>query len=516
MIPLKPQKEQWKSRFGVVFAAMGSAIGIGNFLRFPGLVAEYGGGHFIVPYMVALLLIGFPLVWAEWTLGKHAGSKSNFHNSLGLFVTIKNFRGASLIGALSLLVPLGIFMYYVIIESWSLYYMFQYLTNGMETLKEPAQFELLFKKFTGEFENASLFATITPVVICVLVCYFINFGITLRGITKGIEKVTLISIPLLFIFAFIILIRVLTLSNINPNFPERTIFNALGHMWNPGDLSAFLNINMWIAAAGQVFFSLSIGFGILIVYASYMSKKQSVLVSSASAMSGNVFAELSLGGMITVPASFIFFGASLISSNTFGMGFVTLPNVFVHMPFGRIMGFFFFSLLFIAAVTSSISMIQPVKVFFEEAFRLSHVKANLIVAAISLFGTGFILYFSKNQVALATIDFWVGTACIYILGTFISIFFAWSFGAKRGLNLLQERSSLRLPKISVFILKYVSPSYLIILFVVWLYKGLPGSLLALKESPIALLSFFFIGVLFLFLYICCLKALQNWKKRGLI
>jgi SNF family Na+-dependent transporter len=192
--------------------------------------------------------------------------------------------------------------------------------------------------------------------------------------------------PLMAVCAIVILIRVLTLGTPDPANPEQNVINGLGYMWNP-DFTALGNAQTWLAAAGQIFFSLSVGFGVIINYSSYMRKRDDVVLSGLTASSTNELFEVGFGGLITITAAFVFLGAAnlagAVQGGTFGLGFQTLPVVFAHMgPFGNLIGAIFFLMLFLAAITSSISMYQPSLAFFQEALGWSRQRATTLMVSI--------------------------------------------------------------------------------------------------------------------------------------
>ena len=492
----RKQREYWNSRIGVVFAVMGGAIGLGNYLRFPGLAARYGGGSFFISYIVALLLLGLPIMWVEWSLGRRGG-RHGFHSSPGIFHALSKNRFSTYLGVLGLVIPVGIFIYYVFIEAWCLYYAFQYLTNSLALGQNPEHYKSFFYSFLGFHENGALLQNgLSAAVYAVLLCYALNFIVIYRGINQGLELVARWAIPVLFLCSVIILIRVLTLGTPNPAIPEQNISNGLGYMWNPGGSEEFWsslwNAEMWLAAAGQIFFSLSVGFGVIISYGSYLRKNDDVFLSGLTAASGNIFAEIALGGLITIPAAFVFLGASGITDSSFSLGFISLPNVFAAMPGGQFIGFLWFFLLFIAAFTSSLSMLQPAVAFFQEGLHINRKTAIILLSFVCLIGTGFITYFSKESRALDILDFWIGTAFIYIMATILIIFFGWGIGAKEGLREAQQGSLIRLPqRFFVFIIKYISPLYLMVIFAFWLYDKMPFYWEQIQEEWIARYTVFF-------------------------
>lgn len=511
------KRENWGSLIGVVLAVMGSAIGLGNFLRFPGLAAKYEGGSFMIPYFFALLFLGIPISWLEWSLGRIGGEKG-FHSTPGIYRVLWKNPFSPYIGFLGLLVPVGIFMYYIYIEAWCLYYSYLYLVGHFPSYLDKTFYQDFFIKFTGIKQNGTVFyLEESGILYFLLLCYFINMLIIYKGIVKGIEFVSRIGIPLLFISAIIILIRVLTLGTPDPNYPERNLLNGLGFMWNPATteksfIESLMNADMWLAAAGQIFFSLSVGFGVIITYASYLKKNDDVLLSSTTSAAGNAFAEVALGGLITIPAAFVFLGKEGISDSVFQLGFITLPMVFEKMPIGGFFGFLWFFLLFVAALTSSISMLQPAIAFLEEGLGTGRRVSIVVLSFVTLIGSLFIVYFSKDLIALDTMDFWIGTFGIFVLAIFQVILGGWIVGIDKVIKEAQKGSIIQVPKFVKFIIKYVSPTYLIIIFVAWLIQKLPDYVKTLEENIDARITFFFIVLVAMFFIFLIIQAKRNWEK----
>jgi len=176
-----------------------------------------------------------------------------------------------------------------------------------------------------------------------------------------------------------------------------------------------------------------------------------------------------------IPAAFMFLGQAGVSNppGTFGMGFVALPNVFNQMPAGQFFGFLFFFLLFLAAVTSSLSMLQPSIALLEEGLGIGRKASVTMLSFITLTGATFVVYFSKDLLALDTIDFWMANFFIFILATFQIILFGWIVGIDKGMAELRRGAEIRLPNLLKFLLKYIAPLYLIIVFGLWCYYKLP-------------------------------------------
>jgi SNF family Na+-dependent transporter len=518
-------------------AVAGSAVGLGNFLRFPGLAAKYGGGAFMIPYFVSLLLIGIPICWCEWTLGRYGGLKG-FNSAPGIFRVFTRSGKSMYIGVLALIVPLVIYMYYVFIESWCLAYSWYYLAGKMpsETGADTKPFVDFFARYVGMNEDGLLLeGRLSPAVLFLIVAFVVNFILVYRGLSKGIETFCKWAMPALIIAAIIVLARVLTLGTPDPAHPEQNVSNGLGFMWNlkvPEGGSIWSIINpatnpeIWLQAAGQIFFSLSVGFGIIMTYASYLKPKDDVVLSGLTASATNEFCEVCLGGLITVPAAFIFLGGDTITNaagSSLKMGFFTLPAVFERMPIGHFFGFLWFFLLFLAAVTSSISMLQPVIAFLEEGFNLGRRASVTLLGLITCIGSFFVVYFSKDLEALDTMDFWVGQVCIFILGTLTVIFFGWVLGIDRGFEEAHKGSHIRIPSVFRFIIRYLSPLYLISIFCLFIQvniiqdAGKAGSyVFKVLHNPVTRITAGFILVLVVFFTLLVHLAGKRWRQNALV
>ena len=467
-------KEAFSSRLGVILAVAGSAVGLGNFLRFPGLAAQYGGGAFMIAYFVSLLVLGIPIGWAEWTIGRKGGL-AGFHSSPGIFHVIVHHRLGKYLGLLGFIIPVVVYMYYVYIEAWCLGYA---LNAAAGTFSQPGvNYGDFFASFTGAGANgASLHFGLHDVGIFVILVYALNFFFIYRGLSKGIEFVCKWGMPILIVIALIILGRVLTLGTPDPTKPDQNVLNALGYMWNPQDIATGLkNPQLWLAAAGQIFFSLSVGFGAIITYSSYLRKKDDVVLSGLTAASANEFCEVGLGGLITVPAAFVFLGAAGIAGQgTFSLGFNVLPYVFSKMPFGDFFATIFYLLLFIAAITSSLSMLQPGIAFFEEGLGLKRKSAMGLLAGLTGLGTLLVWWFSKDLKALDTMDFWIGTVGIFIQGMILVMVYSWYIGIEAAWAETHEGAAMRIPLFYKFILKYISPTFLLVVFVMFIAANVFG------------------------------------------
>jgi len=249
-----------------------------------------------------------------------------------------------------------------------------------------------------------------------------------------------------------------------------------------------LNPQLWLAAAGQIFFSLSVGFGVIITYSSYMRKKDDVVLSGLSATSANEFCEVALGGLITVPAAVAFIGVAGLAGaglGTFDLGFKVLPLVFAEMPLGNFFGALWFFLLFLAAMTSSISMLQPGIAFIEETMKADRKRSCAVLGMLTAIGCLFVVYFSADIKALDTLDFWVGTFLIFVLATIQIIIFGWVFGIDRGFKEAHEGAAIRIPPVYKFIMKFVSPVFLIVIFICFILTNVLGISLTGGEAQLS-------------------------------
>ncbi|MCS5618852.1 MAG: sodium-dependent transporter [Myxococcota bacterium] len=506
-------RNQWTSRVGVIFALAGSAVGLGNFLRFPGQAAENGGGAFMIPYFIAFLFLGIPICWAEWTMGR-MGGKMGHHSSPAIYGAVAGSRGWRYMGSLGVLIPIVIYMYYVVIEAWCLGYALAYLTGSIDLGSDPALYSEQSAAFFGNFVGieSNGFTSNGSIDTSFLLWGFvfaINFFLIYRGVSKGIEAFCKIAVPSMAVCAVIVLVRVLTLGTPNPELPDQNVLNGLGFMWNPKPMSgseswlaSLADPDIWLAATGQIFFSMSVGFGIIINYASYLKRDKDVVLTGLTASTTNEFFEVCLAGLITIPAAFIFLGAAGTTGGTFGIGFNALPIVFLHMPGGSFFGFLWFFMLFLAAITSSLSMLQPGIAFLEEGLNIDRNKSVTLLGLLTAAGSLFVVYNSKGLAALDTMDFWVGTAMIFVLATLQVILYGWVLGIEKGVEETKRGAELTLPSIFGFVIKYVSPVYLLSIFGLWCFNAMPGYVKGLAQGGVPLMTVGVIGaVLILFLFL---------------
>jgi neurotransmitter:Na+ symporter, NSS family len=557
-----PKREHWGSRLGIVLAVAGNAIGLGNFLRFPSLAAEYGGGSFLIPYFIALFLLGIPLMWVEWTMGRHGGIFGHF-STPGMFGRLTRSRWGTIVGSLGVSLPLLFAIYYTYIESWTFAYAtftatgqvfsedreatrselppevigltrsqllellgakpgsstipsdgkiavadwpssaslksFETLDVNHDKNLDEAELTPLLKplknlhtaRFLSEYqgiadvENRKHFTSLWPAISFWLITVGLNVWVLSRGINSGIEILAKIAMPLLFIFAIILVISVFSYGTPDPDIPTRNVWAGLDYVWKP-NFKSLLNPEVWLVAAGQIFFTLSIGTGSIQAYSCYLNKDQDCAMTGLATVSTNELAEVVLGGSIAIPIAVASFGLvatqAIAAGGSFNLGFVAMPVIFEQMPFGQILGTMWFSLLFFAGITSSVGLCQPMIAFMQEAFGWSRRASGLLCgAALLVFGFPIILLLGHGY--LDEYDNWVGTVGLILFGLIETIIFAWVFGYSKMREEMTRGQQLRIPEVFYPVIRYVVPIFLTTMLVAWIVQKFDDVILLGDAKP---------------------------------
>lgn len=508
------KREQWTSKLGIIFAVAGSAVGLGNFLRFPVQVTQNGGGAFLIPYFISFILLGIPLCWIEWTMGRYGG-KFSHGSAPGIFNIMVKHPIAKYLGAIGIFGPLVIFFYYVYVESWLLGYSFFSLFGVYNNISSSAGMKSFLTAFQGLGTN-QYFSGLTLTYILFIITFILNFYIIYKGVVKGIELLSRIAMPILAVLGIFLAIRIIFLHQQVPAHPDWNIINGFGFMWNP-DWKQLLNAKIWLAAAGQIFFTLSVGIGVILTYASYLHSKEDIALSSLTASSTNEFFEVLIGGSIIIPATFVFFGPmvsrEVAQSGSFNLGFVTMPLIFKQLPIGNIFGFCWFFLLFLAGITSSISILQPAISFLEDVLKLKKHQAVLYLGLICfLYSQIAVLLLGKGGVD--ELDFWGGTFLLVLFGMIEAIIFGWVFGIDKAWQELHYGADIKIPTIFKFIMKYITPLFLIIILTYWTIQQVVPTIL-MKGVPVENKTYILgirISLLVLFLFVLFLIRI-GWQKK---
>lgn len=491
------KRETWATKIGLIFAAAGNAIGLGNILRFPSKVALYGGGAFIVPYLISLILLGIPLMILEWVVGRYAGSKG-YGSMIGIMGEFfQQSRLSRVIGTFGVAIPVLIVCYYIYIESWTLGYaifsLFQKLPLPINTT-DPNLAIKPFLNFYKTYTKPSFWAILFLIITLMINGYILN-----KGVVKGIEITAKIGIPLLFLMGIFLSFVSLSINNWKG-------LEGLYFTFKP-NFSKLFDPQVWVEASGQVFFTLSLSMGAIATYASYVKKNEDVLKIGLYTIGMNEFVEIFIGGSIAIPAAFAIFGAEsipiLAKEGTFRIGFMSMPAILINLPFGTYLSFLWFFLLFIAALTSSLALIQPLIAVFEEEIKISHSKAtffSMIIVSIGAFLSAFIPGF------LDELDFWAGTLFLLIFGFIEILVFVWIFGVENFYKELNRDVFLKISKVWVYVFYITSFIFIGLLFYFWAIIKFPEYIKKLSWNLMISRGF----IIFLFLILIWI-ALKNKK-----
>ncbi|MFZ1291542.1 MAG: sodium-dependent transporter [Melioribacteraceae bacterium] len=455
-------KERWGSRVGLVLAMAGNAVGLGNFLRFPAQASQNGGGAFIIPYLISFILMGIPLLFIEWSIGRHGG-KYGHHSTPGMFDVMGKSKFLKYIGVFGLFSNLTIAAYYTYIESWTLAYVFHSLTGTFFNIK-PTDF---FPQYLGIHE-ASIFALPYEAFFFFIITLLLNVWILSRGLAKGIEVAAKIGMPLLILFGIVLVIKGLTLDTTDPGVIQSPLI-GLNFVWEP-NFSGLFNPTTWLAAAGQIFFTLSVGMGSIHCYSAYVKEKQDIALNASSAGWMNEFVEVVLGGSLLLPIATAYLGLQVVQASTaggsgFALGFLTLPTLFNNWGwFAPIAGAMWFGLLFFAGITSSLAMGQPILAFFNDEFKIPRNK-GAVLAGLAIFTLGFLCVWLYPGGSFDEFDFWTGTFSLVVFALLESIVFAYVFGIDKGWAEITRGADIIVPKFFKFAIKYITPFFISIIFI---------------------------------------------------
>ncbi|MCS7215044.1 MAG: sodium-dependent transporter [Thermodesulfovibrio sp.] len=489
------ERQSWGSKLGLILATAGNAVGLGNILRFPSKAALYGGGAFMVPYFISLFLMGLPLMIIEWVIGRYAGryGHGSMTGILGLFFNHASW--ARILGSIGVAIPLLICMYYIYIESWTLGFAFLSIfgeiptpvvtSNANEAIKPYLNF---FREYTNPSATAYFFLLLTIAI---------NWFILQKGVKKGIEITAKIGMPAIILFGFILGLICLSAGNWKG-------FEGLKFIYNL-NFSRISDPVVWIEASGQIFFTLSLGMGAIAVYASYTSPREDVIKAGMWTAGINEFVEIVIGASIAIPAAFAMFSAlaipELAKEGTFRLGFITMPAIFMSFPLGEYISFIWFLLLFFAALTSSLALIQPLIALFEDEMKWEHSKAvniSIILITLGAHLSAFVPNFIDE------LDFWAGCFLLLIFGLIEIFVFIWIFGINNFYNELTKNTNLKLPKFFVYIMGILSPLFIVFIIYYWVIKDFEN--IFFIDEPNKLIARVFIILFILFLSVIAVKS----------
>lgn len=487
------KREQWKTKIGLVLAMAGNAIGLGNFLRFPGKAAENGGGAFMIPYFISFVLMAIPLMWLEWTQGRFGGMRGH-GTTPGMFQAMWKSRIAKYIGVLGLFIPTIIVVYYTYIGSWtlgfSIYSLLDLLPKVDQSVLHPGMgaqeisglilqpFEEFRSNYTGKVAGEFLRVQFFTYIIFIFVL-LLSIWLLARGISKGIEILAKIAMPMLFIIGVLLMVRVFTLGH--PVSGSYGPLDGLSFLWEPKwfierngrEVFVLLDPRTWLEAAGQIFFTLSLGMGAIQCYASYLYKDEDVVLTGLATTSANGFAEVVLGGSLAIPAAAAFFGVTsaqiIASQGSFYLGFTSIPAVFGFLPAGNYLGFLWFLLLFLAALTSIVAMAQPMMAFLEDEIGMTRRQAAAVLGIFWFLSSHICIYIRGGWQVM---DFWAGTFGPPLLALVEVIIMMWIFGGDKIWNEMHRGALMRVPRFFYYTAKYVTPIFLGVILLTWVYQNI--------------------------------------------
>ncbi|MCD6347616.1 MAG: sodium-dependent transporter [Bacteroidales bacterium] len=439
------KRDSFGSKFGVIAAAAGSAVGLGNIWKFPYEVGNNGGGAFLVLYLVFVFVIGIPVMISEFTIGRNAQK-----NAIGSFKFIKPGKPWFLVGIMGIGAAFMIFAFYGSVAGWTLEYIFQSITNGFAG-KTTEQLGTQFDTFVQN--------PIRP-IIWQIIFIAITAAVVIAGVKNGIEKYTKILMPVLFLIILVLIVRSVTL----PGAGE-----GLRFLFKP-DFSKITG-SVVLSALGQAFFSLSLGMGTIITYGSYINKRDNLGTTAIQVSIADTLIAV-LAGIAIFPAVFAF---GINPSQGEGLVFVTIPSIFQQMAGGYFFSLIFFILLAVAALTSTISLLEVIVAYFSEEYKISRKKATIwssliilvlgvlctlsnggVLADIKIFGYNFwgFLEFTSADLLLP-----LGGLCIVI-------FVGFAMGRKRVKEELTNKGTLkaRLLPVYFFLVRFVAPIGIALVF----------------------------------------------------
>lgn len=457
---MNKKRGEWSNHLGFILAAAGSAVGLGNIWKFPGKIGANGGGLFLLIYIIVVAIIGLTIMLAELAIGR-----STQKNAVGAFHQLnKKWTFAGVIGIITLFVILS---YYSIVGGWIMKYIGVYL-GGAHFSGTATQYQDFFLNFITK--------PIEPVLWGLLflgLCIFI----IIKGVSDGIEKISKILMPALFILLIGTAIRSMTL----PGAMEGIQFML--HI----DFSTF-NTDMLVAAVGQAFFSLSVGMGILITYGSYVGKQENLFQSAVWICILDTIVAI-LAAFAIIPAVFVTMGADGLGMGG-GFAFMALPNVFASIPGGIIFGAVFFILLFLAALTSAISILESIIAFMSEEFHITRKKAVAwLFVPLTLLSVGYSLsqletrginlpwFDMRNGLQMlpmnAVMEKFTDNLMIPLGALCFCIFVGWVWGVKPAIYEIENEGALRFPlrKIWSFSIRYLAPIAILAILYFTIFKG---------------------------------------------
>ncbi|MHA3723127.1 sodium-dependent transporter [Leucobacter sp. HY1910] len=441
--PRAPQRAEWTGQLGFIVSAIGSAVGLGNIWRFPGVAYENGGGAFLIPYIVALLTAGIPILFLDYAIGHR------FRGSAPLALRRLAGKFGEGIGWFQVMICVFIAIYYTAVLAWaSSYFVFSF---DLKWGDDAAGF------FTGDYlqlaESPFTMTFVPAVLIPLVIMWLVALVVLGAGVVKGVQRLNMIAIPLLIVGFIILVVRALFLPG---------AVDGLNALFTP-DFAALADPAVWVAAYSQIFFSLSVAFGIMMTYASYRKRRSNLTAPGLVVAFANSSFEILAGIGVFATLGFFAFqqGVSvgeLDGMAGVGLAFMTFPAIASEMPGGQMFGALFFGALVLAGLTSLISIMEVILAGVMDKFNLTRKQATfgiggvLAVISVILFGT------TSGLTALDTIDKWANEVGIVGSAVVMTITVLWIRRAGTELSgHLSVLSTFKVGRVWLFFVSVVGP-----------------------------------------------------------
>ena len=441
-------RDTFGSSFGVLVALAGSAVGLGNLWRFPYLVGENGGAAFILIYLVFVVLIGIPILMSEFIIGRRSQA-----NARGAFKKLAPGSRWGIAGILAVLCCIMILSFYSVVGGWGIEYLYKAFRFDFTTEGDDVVLSTLFSDFASSSWRP---------LLCHTLFLLLSGLIVILGVKNGIEKFSKVMMPILFLIIIGIAVRSLTLPGASA---------GIDYLFKP-DWSA-VTADTFLAALGQAFFSLSLGSGMAITYGSYVSRKEHIMsISGKTALADTLFALIA--GCAIMPAVFAF---GISPGEGPGLVFITLPHIFSQLPLGGIIAILFFVALLLAALTSSISLLEVIVAFGIEEFHIRRRTAVLLSLAV-LWVLGCLCSLSQGVLADRTLfgktvfdlfDFVSANVLMLLGGLLVVLFVGWKLGRNIIHDELTNGGTLSIPAWFIdtltFLIRFLAPAAIIVIAV---------------------------------------------------
>jgi len=472
--PTRP-REQWTGQVGFIISAIGSAVGLGNIWRFPGVAYENGGGAFLIPYLVALITAGIPILFLDYAIGhRFRGAAPTAFRRLGG----PRGRWLETLGWFQAAIAFVIAIYYAVVIAWALsFFVFSF---DLRWGDDPAGF--LLGDYLRVGDPGVSFEFVPGVLIPLLIVWVATIIVLAAGVAKGLQRANVIALPVLLVAFLVLVVRSLFLDGAT---------EGLNAFFTP-NWAALGDPNVWIAAYSQIFFSLSIAFGIMITYASYRRRRANLTSPGLVVAFANSSFELLAGIGVFATLGFFAFQQGILVSELegltgVGLSFITFPAIVAQMPGGPIFGALFFGSLTLAGFTSLISVLQVVSAGIQEKFRLTPRVAAIILGVVCTLLSVLLFSTTTGLIALDVTDQWANNIGIVASAVLMAIFVIWVF--RRGPELrhhLNSVSTFKVGRIWVLLVGLVAPvvlGYMLISRIITLlvdgYEGYPAWYLGL-------------------------------------